>query len=141
MKNKLLLFLVFHFLLAFTTEGKPTKRNTSPKSSVVTVHKKPTIYKYDPTPFFAPKKALLLLPPSVTGGSSCGQGSVSLTATVSSGETVEWFTSQNAATPIATGPTFTTPILTATTTYYVQAKSTTDTSTRVPAAQLPAGRV
>mgnify|MGYP000243340101 CR=1 FL=1 len=132
MKNKLLLFLVFHFLLAFTTEGKPTKRNTSPKSSVVTVHKKPTIYKYDPTPFFAPKKALLLLPPSVTGGSSCGPGSVTLTATVSSGETVEWFTSQNAATPIATGPTFTTPILTATTTYYVQAKSTTDTSTRVP---------
>lgn len=72
MKNKLLLFLVFHFLLAFTTEGKPTKRNTSPKSSVVTVHKKPTIYKYDPTPFFAQKKRffyfLLLLLEGVVAG-------------------------------------------------------------------------
>ena len=57
--------------------------------------------------------------PSVTGASMCGSGSLSLSA--SSPEQIYWFTSATGNTLVATGPTFITPNITTTTTYYVEA--------------------
>lgn len=53
--------------------------------------------------------------------SRCGNGTVTLTATASENATVYWYTNATGGTPIATGTSFTTPALTATTTYYVSA--------------------
>jgi gliding motility-associated-like protein len=50
---------------------------------------------------------------------SC-EGSMTLSATASSG-TVSWFESAAGGTAIATGPTFTTPVISETTTYYAEA--------------------
>jgi gliding motility-associated-like protein len=50
----------------------------------------------------------------------CGSGSVTLEATASQGD-VLWFDSNNGSSPIASGPTFVTPNLNTTTTYYVSA--------------------
>lgn len=61
--------------------------------------------------------------PSITGttpGSRCGTGTVSIGATASAG-TVNWYTAATGGTAIATGTVFTTPSLTTTTTYYVDA--------------------
>ncbi len=59
---------------------------------------------------------------SVTNGSLCQPGSVTLVATSgSSGATFNWYNSQNSSTPIATGAEFITPIITDSTTYYVAA--------------------
>ncbi len=60
--------------------------------------------------------------PSITGtipNSRCDSGTVNLSATASAG-TISWFAAASGGTALATGPTFTTPILNATTTYYVQ---------------------
>lgn len=61
-----------------------------------------------------------LLP--VTNGTLCGGGSTTLTATGSSGSTVEWFSDSGATTLIGTGTSFVTPTLFATTTYYARSK-------------------
>lgn len=61
--------------------------------------------------------------PSVTttiGGSRCGSGSVNLIANAANG-TISWYENATGGTPIATGNTLTTPVLTATTTYYATA--------------------
>jgi gliding motility-associated-like protein len=50
----------------------------------------------------------------------CDSGSVTLNATVTNG-TISWYDSQIGGTSIATGNSFTTPILTSTTTYYLDA--------------------
>ncbi|MCF6142228.1 gliding motility-associated C-terminal domain-containing protein [Flavobacterium sp. K77] len=76
--------------------------------------------------------------PSVSAGSSCGDGvnfvQVNLSAFASNtSETVEWFTSQNASTPIFTGNNFS-PSIRATRTYYVRSRLGSDFSTRVPVA-------
>jgi hypothetical protein len=56
---------------------------------------------------------------TLTSGSLCQAGSVTLTATsTSSGATFNWYDSQNNSTPIATGSEFITPILSDSTTYY-----------------------
>nr|WP_322623000.1 T9SS type B sorting domain-containing protein [uncultured Flavobacterium sp.] len=61
----------------------------------------------------------------------CGSGSVTLQAQ-SSGGTVYWYTTQNGGSPIATGNSFTTPVLTAPATYYASAyDATCTTATRV----------
>ncbi len=52
--------------------------------------------------------------------SVCGNTSATLSATASVG-TVHWYAAENDTTPIATGSTFTTPILSSATTYYVDA--------------------
>ena len=57
---------------------------------------------------------------SVTSGSSCGTGTVTLTAKSTLG-TVLWFTSETGGVPIATGNSFTTPNISKTTTYYTLA--------------------
>lgn len=57
---------------------------------------------------------------SSTGASRCGPGTVNLVASASAG-TVNWYTSSTGGTPIGTGSPFTTPSLSATTTYYAEA--------------------
>ncbi len=56
--------------------------------------------------------------PTATGGSCVGPCSVTLTA--SSSDTLVWYTTATGGTPIATGTSYTTPVLSQTTTYYVE---------------------
>lgn len=63
-----------------------------------------------------------LLP--VVNGSLCGGGSTTLQATATSGSTVQWFSDAAGTNLVATGPSFVTPTLFATTTYYAQSKAT-----------------
>jgi gliding motility-associated-like protein len=61
--------------------------------------------------------------PSITGTVSqtrCGNGSVTLTATATNG-TPKWYTTPTGGIPLETSSSFTTPILSQTTTYYVDA--------------------
>ncbi|WP_140484807.1 T9SS type B sorting domain-containing protein [Flavobacterium sp. GSA192] len=57
---------------------------------------------------------------STTVATRCGNGTATLQATAENG-TVYWYDSQTATTPIATGNSFTTPILSSTTSFYVDA--------------------
>jgi len=60
--------------------------------------------------------------PSITGttpNSRCDSGTVNLSATANAG-TISWFAAASGGAALATGQTFTTPILNDTTTYYVQ---------------------
>jgi len=57
---------------------------------------------------------------SVTGGSNCGSGAVTLSAKATSGN-ILWFGSETGGTPLNTGNTFNTPNIAITTTYYVLA--------------------
>lgn len=57
---------------------------------------------------------------SVAVGSRCGIGQVDLSAFASSG-VINWFDSQTGGNPIASGNNYTTPLLTSSTTYYVEA--------------------
>lgn len=59
---------------------------------------------------------------ATTPASRCGPGTLSLGATGVDG-TLNWFSAATGGTSIATGSTYTTPSLTATTTYYVEAQS------------------
>jgi hypothetical protein len=56
-----------------------------------------------------------------TGGARCGTGTVILGATASAGTTLNWYTASAGGAPIGTGTTFTTPVISATTPYYVAA--------------------
>lgn len=58
------------------------------------------------------------LPPLVSDTSSCGASSFVLTA--DGNGTVNWYDALNGTTPIYTGETYTTPVLSSTTTYYVE---------------------
>lgn len=57
---------------------------------------------------------------TVASQSRCGEGSVTLTATATNG-IPKWYTSATGGTPIETSSSYTTPILSETTTYYVDA--------------------
>lgn len=59
---------------------------------------------------------------TVTNGTLCGGGSTTLTATGSSGSTIEWFSDAAATNLISTGSSFVTPTLYATTNYYARSK-------------------
>lgn len=68
--------------------------------------------------------------PTITSSaaqSRCGNGSVTLTANASAG-IVKWYANAAGGTPLATGSSFTTPALTQTTTYYVDAYDTSCTT-------------
>ena len=72
---------------------------------------------------------------STTPASRCESGDVTLSASASTG-TINWFTTATGGTAIATGNSFTTPVLTSSTTYYVDAASnncTTVTRTAITA--------
>lgn len=56
--------------------------------------------------------------PTVTGGSNCGPGTVNLSA--GSSGSINWFDVPTGGTALANGTTFTTPSISATTTYYAQ---------------------
>lgn len=66
---------------------------------------------------------------NTTPGSRCGTGTVNLSATASAG-TISWYTVTTGGTAVGTGASFTTPSISATTTYYVQTASGNCTSTR-----------
>ena len=66
---------------------------------------------------------------STTPASRCGNGAVTLQATASSG-TISWFANATGGTALATGTSFTTPSLSANTTYYVEASNGSCTSAR-----------
>lgn len=74
-------------------------------------------------------------PPSTTDGSVCGTGTVLLSAAGSTDGNYRWYTDNVTSTPISgqVNSTFTTPSLTASTTYYVSVTDGTCESTRSPA--------
>ncbi len=71
-------------------------------------------------------------PPVTTGSSSCGAAALTLTATGGSNSQYRWYTAPTAQTPIAgqTNATFTTPVISATTSYYVSINNGTCESVR-----------
>ncbi len=56
-----------------------------------------------------------------TGGSRCGVGTVSLSATGSVGSSIKWYAAATGGTALYTGSPFTTPVISGTTTYYAEA--------------------
>lgn len=58
---------------------------------------------------------------STTPATRCGIGTTTLQAAGSAGTTLNWYTSSTGGTPIGTGTSFTTPSISSTTTYYVEA--------------------
>ena len=64
-----------------------------------------------------------------TGASRCGTGTLALSAMPSVGS-VSWYTSSSGGSSVGTGTSFTTPSISATTTYYAQAVDGTCISTR-----------
>ncbi|MGB4454561.1 MAG: hypothetical protein WBI52_03390, partial [Bacteroidales bacterium] len=68
---------------------------------------------------------------STTPGSHCGPGTVELSATANDDYIVKWYDVATGGQPLATGDTFTTPVLTSTTTYYVEATTSSPDSTTV----------
>ncbi len=54
----------------------------------------------------------------------CGTGTVSLTATATAGTTIKWYTTATGGTAVGTGSPFVTPVISATTPYYVAASNT-----------------
>ena len=58
-----------------------------------------------------------------TDGVRCGEGTVDLMATASIGATLNWYDSATSTVILGTGTTFTTPILTATTSFFVEASA------------------
>jgi hypothetical protein len=68
-----------------------------------------------------------------TGASRCGPGTLTLTASsATSGATFNWYTAATGGSPVGTGASYTTPSITATTTYYVAAVNSGCEGDRVP---------
>lgn len=60
-------------------------------------------------------------PPITTNGYSCESGAITLSATANdASSTLNWYADISGGTPLATGDTYTTPVLSSSTTYYVQ---------------------
>ncbi|MCW5909816.1 MAG: gliding motility-associated C-terminal domain-containing protein [Cyclobacteriaceae bacterium] len=72
--------------------------------------------------------------PATTGNSLCGSGTVALTATGGTAGQYRWYTVPTGGTAIAgqTNASYTTPVITTTTTYYVAINNGTCESTRTP---------
>lgn len=60
---------------------------------------------------------------TTTPGARCGKGTVSLSATPSTGATIKWYAAATGGTALATGSSFVTPSIDATTTYYAVAET------------------
>lgn len=67
---------------------------------------------------------------STTAATRCGVGTATISATLPNGatETINWYTGAGGAGFVGTGPSFTTPVLNATTTYYVAAAAAGSTT-------------
>jgi hypothetical protein len=76
------------------------------------------------TCLYNPTTQVTVVTPAVTafnGATICGgSGTATIDATPSSGASINWFANASGGSPIGTGNTFTTPTLTATTTYYAE---------------------
>ena len=72
------------------------------------------------------------VPPTVTNGYHCGNGSVTLTASSVEGTNCVWYASSTSLDVLAIGNTYTTPYLSVSSTYYVSAQNETCVSDRVP---------
>ncbi len=84
--------------------------------------------------FRTPAKATINPIPTITGvtpASSCGNASLTLLATASSG-IISWYDVATGGTALITGGSYTTPVLSTTTTYYVETKDNGCISTRTP---------
>lgn len=68
---------------------------------------------------------------NTTPGSACGSGSVVLQAAVNNG-VAKWYAQPTGGTPLATGSSFTTPVLSETTTYYASVFESTCNAARIP---------
>jgi PKD repeat protein len=68
---------------------------------------------------------------STSPAQSCGQAALTLTAESDAG-TISWFANPSGGTSLATGSSFTTPLITTSTTYYVEANNGQCSSQRVP---------
>lgn len=66
-----------------------------------------------------------------TPASRCGSGTVTISATATSGSTINWYSAATGGTSLFTGASFTTPSITATTTYYAEATLNGCVSSRV----------
>jgi hypothetical protein len=67
--------------------------------------------------------------PVLTNGSRCGSGSVTVTA--SSSSTVTWYSTSTGGSPLGTGTSFNTPVISTTTTFYAEAGQVGCASVRV----------
>ncbi|WP_143774438.1 Ig-like domain-containing protein, partial [Niastella vici] len=63
-------------------------------------------------------------PTSPVSASRCGTGTVNLSASTAAGTTLDWYDAASGGNLVGTGTTFTTPSISATTTYYAQARNT-----------------
>ncbi|MFV5694749.1 gliding motility-associated C-terminal domain-containing protein [Flavobacterium sp. LB3P122] len=139
MKNKLLLFLLFHLLLGNKLSAKNLVDVVNSYNVnlelVTTIVSSDTIKKYKKTSKFL-RTIALLSPPSTTAGSTCGDGINPVQVNVyafgnNNSETIEWFISQTSVSPIYIGTVYSPSIIT-TKTYYVRSRSGSDVSTRIP---------
>ena len=69
---------------------------------------------------------------TINGNERCGPGTLLFSVVPSDGASVNWYDSLVSDTPIAFGETYTTPLLTATTTYYVEASENECATERQP---------
>lgn len=69
---------------------------------------------------------------TTAGASQCGSGSLTLTATGSPGTTLNWYAAATGGATLGSGPSFTTPTIGTTTTFYVGASSGGGSSTVGP---------
>lgn len=70
-------------------------------------------------------KAIVVVTPTLTGtipGSRCDGGVVQLSATANTGSTIQWYDAATGGNNLGTGPTFTTPWIGSTTTFYAAAE-------------------
>ena len=93
------------------TASNAAGSNTSTQNNYITINQTPSIS-------------------GTTPGSRCGQGTVNLSATASTG-TISWYSTATGGTALATGASFTTPSINANTTYYAEVSSNGCISNRV----------
>jgi hypothetical protein len=63
---------------------------------------------------------------STTPATRCGTGTATINAVANTGATISWYANASGGNPVGTGSPFTTPVLNATTTYYVSAETITN---------------
>ena len=106
--------------------GATTTTYTTPSVSATTYYRM-SIKNGTAAECLSPRFKLVVENPQVastTPGSRCGPGTVSLQATLSGGGILKWYSSAAGSTPVGTGSPFVTPVISATTTYYVAAAGT-----------------
>lgn len=79
---------------------------------------------------------------SANGAAVCGaSGSATITATADAGATITWYDAATGGTVLGAGPSYTTPVITTNTTYYVSAKSNGAVTTVGPASPSVLGSI